>query len=556
MTHASRETPSPAWASLRRHHAGIASLKMRDEFARDPDRAKRFRLEACGLFLDYSRHRVVDETLDLLRTLASESGVAAAVERLFGGDSINESENRPALHTALRYQEDGAYPSSTFDVMPEVRATRARMRDFCQRLRTGRVRGLTERPLRTLVTLGIGGSHLGPALACAALEAYADADIDARFVSSLDGASLDGVLRTCVPEETLFIVTSKSFATEETLTNARSARRWLKQRLGEDPAIDARHFVAVTANGDGAEAFGIDPASVFPLWDWVGGRYSLWSAVGLPAAAFAGMDAFEELLSGAADMDNHFRSAPFDANMPVLLALLEVWYRDMFGAATRAVIPYDHALDLLPRYLQQLEMESNGKCVDRGGRRVGEPTAAVVWGANGSDAQHAFFQLLHQGTTLIPSEFIVPLESQRPLPGHQVSLLANALAQISVLAMGRNLEETREDMKNLGLSDEALAAQAPHRVLRGNQPVSLLVYEQMDPRTLGALIALYEHKVFVESVIWNINPFDQWGVEYGKTLARSIRPAVEAAHTGGRRSAGSLTERVGRLLDACSTLEH
>lgn len=555
MTPASKDAPSPAWAALRQHHAEVANLEMRGLFADDPDRGRRFRLEACGLLLDYSRHRIVDETLDRLRALASEAGVAPAVERLFLGGPVNNTENRPALHTALRYPGDGACPSAAFDVMPEVRATREKMRDFCQRLRTGRLRGITERPLKTLVSLGIGGSHLGPALACAALEPYADAGIDVHFVSSLDGASLDGVLRRCAPEETMFVVTSKSFGTEETLVNAQSARAWLKRRLGDDPAIDRRHFVAVTAKQGRAEAFGIDPANIFAVGEWVGGRYSLWSAVGLPVAAFAGMDAFEELLSGAAEMDAHFRGSPAQANMPILLALLEIWYRNLFGAATRAVIPYDHALGLLPDYLQQLEMESNGKSVGRDGNPVGMATAPVVWGAAGSDAQHAFFQLLHQGNTLIPSDFIVPLESQRPLPGHQASLLANALAQTTALMRGRTLKETRQSLKASGLSGAEVNMQAPHRVMPGNQPTSLLLYEQLDPRTLGALIALYEHKVFVESVIWNVNPFDQWGVELGKTLARDIRPAVEAAHKDGRRSKGTLSDRVSRLLDACLRAE-
>lgn len=552
MTPASKDAPAPAWAALRQHHAEVANLEMRGLFARDSGRARRFRLEACGLFLDYSRHRILEESLERLRALASESGVSRAVDGLFTGAPVNNTENRPALHAALRYLGDGPFPSAEFDVMPEVRAARAKMRDFCLRLKTGRLRGVTERPLKTLVSLGIGGSHLGPALACAALEPYADAGIDVHFVSSLDGASLDRVLRRCVPEETLFIVTSKSFSTEETLSNAQSARAWLKQRLGDDPAIERKHFVAITACEERAKAFGIDAANCFPLWEWVGGRYSLWSAVGLPVAAFAGMDAFEALLAGAAEMDGHFRRTPAQANMPILLALLEVWYRNLFGAATRAVIPYDHALGLLPAYLQQLEMESNGKSVSRDGRHLRVATAPVVWGATGSDAQHAFFQLLHQGNALIPSEFIVPLESQRPLPGHQASLLANALAQATALMRGRSLDETRQSLKAAGMSEAEIDVRAPHRVMPGNQPTSLLLYEQLDPRTLGALIALYEHKVFVESVIWDVNPFDQWGVELGKTLARAIRPAVEAAHRAGRRSKGTLIDRASRLLDACS----
>ncbi|MDX1513985.1 MAG: glucose-6-phosphate isomerase [Gammaproteobacteria bacterium] len=551
MSQASKDATTPAWTALRAHHAEIAPTHMRELFVGDPERIRRLRLEACGLFLDYSRHRVTDDSLSLLQAVASEAGVGEAVRRLFAGDPVNNTEGRPALHAALRHLGDDPFPDNGRDVMPEVRAERLKMRAFCERLRGGRLRGVTERPLTTVVAIGIGGSHLGPAMACRALSCAGDPALTVHFVSNLDGAALEDVLERCSAEETLFIVTSKTFGTEETLTNARSARAWLKRRLGDEPAVDARHLFAVTAHAGRTAGLGIPPENVFAIWDWVGGRYSLWSAVGLPLAILIGMDGFEEFLAGAAEMDAHFRTAPPSANMPVLLGLLEVWYRNLFGAATRAVIPYDHALSLLPAYLQQLEMESNGKSVDREGRPITHGTAPVVWGATGSEGQHAFFQLLHQGGTLIPADFIVPLESQKPLRGHQAPLLSNALAQATALMRGRTAGEAAELIESQGLEGEELAAQASHRVMPGNQPVSLLVYEQLDPRTLGALIALYEHKVYVESVIWNVNPFDQWGVELGKTLAARVRPNMEKAIAEGKRPGTSFGERVSRILDAC-----
>ncbi len=524
---------------------------MRDLFAADPDRSKRYRLEACGLFLDYSKHRITEETLSGLMALASGAALGEWIGRLFSGYAINNTEDRAALHPALRHLGTTPFPDSGRDVMGAVRATREKMRSFCQRLRTRRCRGVTERPLDTVVCLGIGGSSLGPAMACAALETYADAGLKIHFVSDLDGAALSRVLADCGPERTLFIVASKTFGTEETLTNARSAVNWVRGGLGEDQSITARHFVAVTANPAAAVEFGIDPANVFQIWDWVGGRYSLWSAVGLPLALQVGMDGFEAMLSGAAEMDAHFVSAEHSANMPVILALLEVWYRDFYAAETRAVLPYDHALRRFPEYLQQLEMESNGKRVTRDGKPLTTASAPVVWGGPGIDGQHAFFQLLHQGGTLIPSDFILPLRSQRPLHGHHEAVVANALAQIRVLMRGRTAAEVEAALKAQGVKGSRLASLVSHRVLPGNQPSSLLMYDSLDPRTLGALAAMYEHKVFVESVLWQTNPFDQFGVEMGKAVAQNIGPAVGEALKSARGSSGTLSQRIDRVLAAC-----
>ncbi len=550
MTRASGDRSQAAWAALKAHHSEIAGLHMRELFASDPDRVRRYRLEACGLFLDYSKHRISDKSLLGLLALASEAGLESWVGRLFSGEAVNNTEGRAALHPALRYAGEDAFPSGGADVMPEVRAALTKMGEFSSRVRGRRWRGVTERPLDTVVCLGIGGSSLGPAMACAALEPFADADLGIHFVSDLDGAALNRVLGKCAPERTLFIVVSKSFGTEETLINARSARRWLQSGLGGDEDVGSRHFIAVTAEPTRALEFGVDAANVLEIWDWVGGRYSLWSAVGLPLALQIGMKEFEALLSGAAAMDRHFVTAPAAANMPVIMALLEVWYRDLFAAETRAVLPYDHALRRFPEYLQQLEMESNGKRVSRDGAPLEQPSAPVVWGGPGIDGQHAFFQLLHQGETLIPSDFIVPLESQRPLDGHHEALVSNALAQTRVLMRGLSEAEVRSALKKEGMKGVALEAQVPHRVLPGNQPSSLLMYERLDPPTLGALAALYEHKVFAESVIWRTNPFDQFGVETGKVVAKRIRPAVVKALKSAR-SDTALSERVDRLLAAC-----
>ncbi len=489
---------------LAAHRAQLGAAHLRELFAAEPERGRRLAAAAAGLYADYSKHRVTDETLGLLVALARERELERWRERMFAGERINTSEDRPAWHVALR--------SST--PPPEVAETLERMRVLVERAHRSVLRGVNGRPIRAVVNLGIGGSDLGPRMAARALRAFDLGRIRTRFVANADPADLDAALDGLDPETTGFIVTSKTFTTVETLDNARRARAWLARALGDPPDLGA-HFIAVTANRDAAAAWGVAADRVFPMWDWVGGRYSVWSAVGLPIALAAGMPAFAELLAGARAMDEHFRTAPLESNLPVILALLGVWYGDFFGAQTHAVLPYAEDLRDLPAYLQQLEMESNGKRVDRDGAPVECATAPVVWGAAGTNGQHAFHQLLHQGTLLVPSDFIVPA---RPATGadpeaHRL-LVANALAQSAALAFGRD--------------DPA----APHRHHPGNQPSTTIVLPRLDPRSLGALLALYEHKVFTQGVVWGVNSFDQWGVELGKALAKGLGPALEGGGAG------------------------
>ncbi|MFZ0255713.1 MAG: glucose-6-phosphate isomerase [Gammaproteobacteria bacterium] len=516
-----------AWDTLRAHHQQMASVHMRDLFADDPGRFDRFSVEACGLFLDFSKNRIIDDTLTALLALAEEAQLAQWVERLFAGEKVNNTEDRAALHVALRYRSPGSFPSVNYDVMPEVRDVLARMRRFADSVTQGAWVGYTGKPVRAIVNIGIGGSDLGPAMVCRALSPYAQGGMKGYFVSNLDSTQLTGVLNELDPQTTLFIVASKTFTTQETLTNARSARDWLVAKAGEQAV--AKHFAAVSTRPDRTSEFGIDPGNVFEFWDWVGGRYSLWSAIGLSIATLIGMDRFEELLAGGHDMDQHFRSAPWSQNMPVLLGLLGIWYRDFFLAQTQVVLPYDYALRDFPDYLQQLEMESNGKRVSRAGEPLDYPTGAIIWGGPGNNGQHAFYQLMHQGTVLVPADFIVPMRSQYPMPGHEEAMLSNALAQAEALMRGRPEDAARAAAAAAGFSGESLEAHFPHRVLPGNQPTNTLVYERLTPRVLGALIALYEHKVFVQSVCWGINPFDQWGVELGKEMAAVILPELQSA---------------------------
>jgi glucose-6-phosphate isomerase len=492
-------TGTAAWRQLREHRAGLGAVQLRSLFAADPDRGRRLVGEAAGIYADYSKHRVTDESLRLLVALARERGVEPWRDRMFDGEPINTTEDRPAWHVALR----AAMPPR------EVAATAERMGALVERAHRSTLRGANGRPLRTVVNLGIGGSDLGPRMATRALRSFAAGHLHTRFVANVDPADLVAALDGLDPDTTCFIVTSKTFTTVETLDNARRARAWLAHALGDPPGL-VQHFIGVTANRDAARAWGIAEDRIFPVWDWVGGRYSLWSAVGLPVALAIGMERFGELLAGARAMDEHFRTAPLESNLPVILALLGVWYRDFWDAETHAVLPYAEDLTGLPAYLQQLEMESNGKRVDRAGAPLDCPTAPVVWGAAGTRGQHAFHQLLHQGTALVPTDFIVAAHPGAGAdPAAHRLLLANALAQSAALAFG----------------DDAPAA--PHRRCPGNQPSTTLVLPRLEPRSLGALLALYEHKVFVQGVVWGINSFDQWGVELGKTLAAGLAPALE-----------------------------
>ncbi len=494
-----------------------------DLFARDPRRYAHLSLSACGLLVDFSKQRIDPESIELLLVHARALRLGAHIEALLDGESVNFTEGRAALHCALRYRGDGPYPSAARDVMAQVRSVRERMRRWCGALHRGELRGYSGRPVRNVVNIGIGGSDLGPAMVCEALGARHRPDLKAHFVSNVESLELARVLESSDPQETLFVVVSKTFGTRETLVNAASAREWLVRAAGDSKAV-ARHFVAATARADRAGEFGIDSDRVFELWDWVGGRYSLWSAAGLSIAALAGMDAFEELLAGAADMDRHFRDAPLNENIPVLMALIGIWNRNVLGAPTLAVLPYDCALSLLPAYLQQLEMESNGKSVDRNGRPATLETCPVVWGGLGNDAQHAFFQKLHQGAELVPCDFIVAARGQNELEGHHLEAVANALAQSRAMMCGHRGEESPALHGEARVQAAGIAA---HRRVPGNQPSTTIVYDRLDARVLGALIALYEHKVFVQGVCWGVNSFDQFGVELGKEIARDVLGCLE-----------------------------
>lgn len=517
----SKLTLSPAWQALSAHFATMQSMHMRQMFQDDPLRFEKFTVQLGDLFFDYSKNRINEETVALLVKLAEQSELPAYIERMFRGEKINNTEGRAALHTALRNRSGRPVLVDGKDVMPDVQRVLGLMRQFCDAVRNGDHVGHTGKAIRDIVNIGIGGSDLGPLMACEALKPFADQRLRAHFVSNIDASHLCETLKKINAETTLFIVSSKTFTTQETLTNARSARAWLIEKLGDEQAV-AKHFAAVSTNLEATSKFGINPNNVFEFWDWVGGRYSLWSAIGLPIALYLGMDKFEELLGGGHAMDEHFRHAPLNKNMPVLMALLGVWYGNFFHAESNAVFPYDQYMHRFTAYLQQLDMESNGKGVDREGQVVDYDTGMEVWGEPGSNGQHAFYQLIHQGTRLIPSDFIAPMHSQNPLGEHHAILIANCFAQTEALMVGKTEEQARAELVAQGLSGEALAALLPHKIFPGNKPTNTLLVEQLDAHTLGMLVALYEHKVFVQSVIWNINPFDQWGVELGKQLAAKI----------------------------------
>ena len=515
-------TTTRAWADLQKHRATIATCHLRDLFAADPGRCAALTVESGGLHFDYSKQRVNAETLALLVALAEASGLSDKTARMFAGEHINVSEDRAVLHVALR-RSSGPFPSGA-DVMPEVLATRRRMADFAERLRAGKCIGHDGMPIRDVVNIGIGGSDLGPKMMNQALRSLAHPALGVHYVSNLDGAQIAPLLQTLDPRTTLFIVVSKTFTTQETMVNAQTARAWLRANLGDAVDLSA-HFAAVSSRPERAVAFGLDAERVFPIWDWVGGRYSLWSAVGLALMVAIGSHAFEAMLRGAERMDEHFRTAPFARNMPVLMALLGIWNTNFLGAETNAVLPYNESLRFFPSFLQQLEMESNGKSVTADGQVVGCATSPIVWGELGNNGQHAFFQLLHQGGRIVPCDFIASARSDFPLPGHHEALLANCFAQSSALAFGRTADEVRRALEQEGLSAEAIKALLPHRVFAGNQPSSSLLMAALEPEALGALVALYEHKVFAHGAILGINPFDQWGVELGKAVASRILPA-------------------------------
>jgi glucose-6-phosphate isomerase len=513
-------TERPAWRALESHHATIRDLHLRELFAEDPRRAEHFSTDAVGLHFDYSKHRITRETVRLLLQLAKECGLAERRDAMFRGERINTTENRAVLHVALRAPRDAVISVDGHNVVPEVHAVLDRMADFSERIRSGAWTGFTGKAIRGVVNIGIGGSDLGPVMAYEALRPFTRRDIAFRFVSNVDATDFAEATRDLDPAETLFIISSKTFTTLETMTNAHTARSWLVQGLGSEDAVK-NHFVAVSTNTEEVKKFGIDTQNMFEFWDWVGGRYSMDSAIGLSTMIAIGPSNFREMLSGFHQVDEHFRTAPFDCNLPVLMGLLSVWYTNFFGAETVAVIPYDQYLKRFPAYLQQLTMESNGKSVTLDGVHVNCDTGQVFWGEPGTNGQHSFFQLIHQGTRLIPCDFIAFEQSHNPLGNHQALLLASVLAQAEALAFGKTPDEVRAE----GTPDWLV----PHRTFEGNRPTTFILGSALTPEMLGKLVALYEHSVFTQGTIWNIDSFDQWGVELGKVLAARIAPELESA---------------------------
>jgi glucose-6-phosphate isomerase len=511
----------PAWGALQRHYQGVKTLHLRQLFADDPERGERLALDAAGVYLDYSKNRITDETIRLLIHVAQESRLRDRIEAMFRGDNINVTENRAALHVALRAPRGASIMHDGKNVVPDVHAVLDKMADFALRVRSGSWQGHTGKRIRNIINIGIGGSDLGPMMAYEALKHYSDRALNFRFVSNVDGTDLAEALRALDPAETLFIVSSKTFTTLETMTNARSARNWLLAGMSVDERAIARHFVAVSTNAEEVAKFGIDTANMFVFWDWVGGRYSLDSAIGLSTMLAIGPENFRAMLGGFHDMDEHFRSAPLEHNLPVLMGLLALWYNNFFGAQTMAVLPYEQYLKRFPAYLQQLTMESNGKHVTIDGARVDYDTGPIYWGEPGTNGQHSFYQLIHQGTRLVPCDFIAFAQTLNPLGGQHDMLLANVFAQAEALAFGKTADQVKAER-----TPERLV---PHRLFEGNRPSNILLLEKLTPAALGKLVALYEHSVFTQGTIWRIDSFDQWGVELGKALAQRIIPELESA---------------------------
>ena len=526
-------TNSPAWQALNEHFQEIFPLQMRDMFAEDPKRFDNFSLKFNDFLLDYSKQRVSKKTMDLLISLARQSEIETWREKMFSGEKINFTENRAVLHTALRNRSNKPVLVDGKDVMPEINRVLAQMRKFSDSVRGGQWLGYTGKRITDIVNIGIGGSDLGPVMVCTALKAYAKKDLNVHFVSNIDGTHLAQALEVCNPETTLFIVASKTFTTQETMTNAHSARAWFL-KSAKDHAHIAKHFVALSTNAMAVQEFGIDPSNMFEFWDWVGGRYSLWSAIGLSIALYVGMDNFEALLEGAHEMDNHFRTAPLEKNMPVILAMLGVWYNNFFEAETQAILPYDQGLSRFPAYLQQGDMESNGKFISRAGERITYTTGPIIWGEAGTNGQHAFYQLIHQGNKLIPCDFLVPLRSQYKIgengDEHHKILVSNIFAQTKALMQGKTAKEVKAELEEQGLDHHVIMELMPHRVFGGNRPTNTILIDELTPKALGKLIALYEHKIFAQGIIWNINSFDQWGVEFGKQIAQKILPQLSGTN--------------------------
>jgi glucose-6-phosphate isomerase len=516
----------PAWKALETHYQQMKLIHMRDLFEQDAQRLEKFSLKLNDILVDYSKNRITEKTMALLLELAIQTDVKGWIDKIFQGEKINITENRAVLHVALRNRSNRPIHVDGKDVMPGVNAVLAQMGRFCRNVREGQWKGYTGKAVTDIVNIGIGGSDLGPVMAAEALKPYGKPGLKPHFVSNIDGTHIVETLKGLDHETALFIIASKTFTTQETLTNAHTARDWFLDKAGHESAI-AKHFVAVSTNGEEVSRFGIDAKNMFEFWDWVGGRYSLWSAIGLPVALYIGMENFESMLAGAHEMDEHFRTAPLDKNIPVILALLGIWYNNFFGAHTHAILPYDQYLHRFPAYFQQGDMESNGKGVNRGGELVDYSTGPIVWGEPGTNGQHAFYQLIHQGTKLVPADFLAPINSQNPIGKHHEILLSNFFAQTEALMKGKTGEEARAELLASGKDAQAAERLLPHKMFEGNRPTNSILFKKLDPKTLGALIALYEHKIFVQGIIWNINSFDQWGVELGKQLAKAILPELE-----------------------------
>ncbi len=527
MANPGSQTPLDIWKSLQSHYQDIKDQHMRDWFAADLNRFERFNVTAAGLTLDYSKNRINDDSMNLLMQLAKVRNLPQQINAMFNGEAINRSEKRPALHTALRNFSDRAIVVDGQDIMPEVRDTVRRMEEFCWKIRRNQWRGYSNKPFTDVVSIGIGGSFLGPKLASGALKPYWDSRLNIHYLANIDGSHITEILKRLDPSTTLFIIQSKSFGTQETLKNATACRQWFLDNGGEESDLP-KHFTAVSSNVEKAKAFGIDEENIFPMWDWVGGRYSLWSAIGLPLALAIGIDNFRDLLRGAFEMDEHFRTAPLEQNMPVIMALLGVWYVNFFGVNSHAILPYDHYLRTLPAHLQQLDMESNGKSITLDGNPVDYNTGPIIWGGVGTNGQHAFHQLLHQGTHFSPADFIMPMCSHNPIDNFHAMLVSNCLSQSQALLQGKSEEEAVEELVASGMSKAEAIVLAPQKVIPGNRPSNTLYFPKAKPQTVGALIALYEHKVAAQGMIWGVNSFDQWGVELGKQLGNKVLEALES----------------------------
>ena len=526
MLNTTNPTSTAAWQQLTQHYQSMSGVHMRDLFKADPGRFEQFSIRFNDILVDYSKNIITPETLELLMDLARECGLAEAIEAMFTGARINHTEDRSVLHTALRNFSDQPVVVDGEDVMPNVKAALAKMKTFADQVTGKTWLGYTGKPVKYIVNIGIGGSDLGPVMVTEALKSYTAEGIETFFVSNVDGTHMAETLKKVNAEETLFMIASKTFTTQETMTNAHSARSWFLAQGAAETDI-AKHFVALSTNASAVAEFGIDTANMFEFWDWVGGRYSLWSSIGLSIACTIGYDHFEELLQGAFAMDQHFRTADFNENIPVILALIGLWYGNFFGSESEAILPYDQYMHRFAAYFQQGNMESNGKYVGRDGAVVNYQTGPIVWGEPGTNGQHAFYQLIHQGTKLIPCDFMAPAESQNPLGDHHTKLLSNFFAQTEALLNGKSREEVEEELKAAGKSAEEIEAIAPFKVFQGNKPTNSFLFKKLTPTVLGSLIALYEHKIFVQGVIWNIYSFDQWGVELGKVLAKKILPELD-----------------------------